>query len=337
LSEELPIMSDVPAPDHLANSERFSHAFWFLLDSLHFVWRWISRFPVAGATAGLVVAVVVFDAGRGLGLPALFWEQEPLKTFSTGAALAVLFALVCFVGFLLESKRGPIANRHLTLRAYAARTYLVLFVLLAVGAWKHRLNDNGTNVLLLLAGHIGGAVTVYLAAMAIEPWAKRRPLDTPLLRWLQRYFDEPAPEEYRWLHYMAAMLFGALFVIYALLALTLPPLPAAVAICILAGVILQVYGAIRYWSRAAFVTFALLLVVSGVLNVNLGKYRHRYPDLASSRWRFRDRDRKESVLLRAMRLMRSSLSLRAWRAGSSDPSRCRAAPPRGNRIVVERA
>jgi hypothetical protein len=79
-------------------------------------------------SAAFVIWIVVFGGLQSFGIPDLFWRIDLVKTLLAGIFLSVLFAVICFVGFLLETQNGPCAAKP-----YLARTYPLLIVWLIVG------------------------------------------------------------------------------------------------------------------------------------------------------------------------------------------------------------
>src|SRR5687767_3833814 len=123
------------------------------MQALTYLGHWIIPYPFVGLIALAIIGIVAFGAAGSLGVPDMFWRQPPRRAFAVGISLAVLFALISFTGFLLESRD----DRTVRSMTYFWSTYPVLFAFLLVGAWRFRregeVADHG-RVLSLLAGHV---------------------------------------------------------------------------------------------------------------------------------------------------------------------------------------
>ena len=223
-----------------------------LFESLRFLGRWLALYPILGGAAALLIGVVAFDFVEGLGLPDLFWRLPAGKMLLTGASLALTFALMCFVGYLLESKKYELRPI-----AYFWRTFpvLTLFYLIGVARFDYEPGLKPDTYAHAWVSVLGYAIGVAIALL------------------LGKFVPKNIS-----MHRYATINVLFLVVVYAFLSLTLPPIPSATAICIVLAIVVQVYGFLRFafheWNFLVAVTAMLLI---GLCNLR-SPYKHRYPE-----------------------------------------------------------
>lgn len=218
------------------------------MQTLRWIGHWFAFYPILGLLALGLTGIIAFGAGAPLGVPDMFWRQTRGRSFVNGIALAFAFALISFNGFLLESRDDP----RVALIPYFVRTFPVLVVLLLIGAWRFRregdVADYGRVALVLLGFALAAAAIFFLLPVAQPNQA-------------------------------AMLIFAAVFLLYVILAITLPNIPSGTAICIFFSLLLLAYGVVRFhFGRGQLVAFVLIVVWMAVMSY-VTPYRHRFPDL----------------------------------------------------------
>jgi hypothetical protein len=247
-----------------------------VMQGLTYLGHWFLVYPFVGIIALLTIGIVTFGAAGSLGVPDMFWRQPPARAFVVGISLAVLFLLICFNGFLLESGGHGGANGS----EYFWDTYPVLFALLLVGAWRYRregeVPDHG-RVLALLAGHVLTVAAFLGLSTLLMPRIIHFASRPGVVSFMTRGDIQAEDVPYQ---VTAAMIFTALFIAYVILAVRLPRIPSGTAISIVFSLTLLVYGAIRVrFPHERMLIFALLAVWIAVASY-VSKYRHRFPEIA---------------------------------------------------------
>lgn len=245
------------------------------MQALTYLGHWFGLYPFVGLMTLAVTGIVAFGAAGSLGVPDMFWRQPPRRAFTVGISLAVVFALISFTGFLLES--GD--DRSVEPMTYFWSTYPVLFALLLVGAWRYRregdVADHG-RVLSLLAGHVLTIGAILAGAAVLMPFIGALAADQAV----RALVANGVPPEAVAYHVTAALVFALLFVTYVVLAIRNPRIPSGTALSIVFSLALLVYGAVRFhFGRERLLIFALLAVWIGAASY-VTKYRHRFPELA---------------------------------------------------------
>ncbi len=246
------------------------------MQALTYLGHWFAPYPFVGLIALATVGIIAFGAAGALGVPDMFWRQPPRRAFVVGISLAVLFALICFTGFLLESGDDPSVDGG----RYFRSTYPVLFAFLLIGAWRYRregdVADHG-RVLSLLAGHLLTIAAILAGSALLMPRIADLASRPAVVSFMTMGKIRPEDVPY---HVTAAVIFGLLFIAYIILAIRLPRIPSGTAISIVFSLTLLVYGAIRVrFGSERMLIFALLAVWIGVASY-LSKYRHRFPEIA---------------------------------------------------------
>jgi hypothetical protein len=94
------------------------------------LYRWMAHYPILFLEIALVLLILLGGAGSGFGVPNLFWHEEWLKQLIAGAAVALLFGEISFVGFLLETRAAAAQDQNTDLwqqvRTYLCATWLPL-------------------------------------------------------------------------------------------------------------------------------------------------------------------------------------------------------------------
>src|SRR5437763_3379311 len=107
----------------------------YLRDSVRFLWHWCSRWPLVGGVAILFLSVLSFDGLATIGLPDLLWRLSANASFSAGIGVALVFAVLSFVGYLLEWEDLAQRTPRVTLIGYWLRTYPVLVLVFLIVLW----------------------------------------------------------------------------------------------------------------------------------------------------------------------------------------------------------
>jgi len=244
-------MTDIPIPVPPAAMER-PRAIRVIFESLRFLFRWLAIYPILGGAAALLIGVVAFDFVAWLGLPDLFWRLPAVKMLLAGASLALTFALMCFVGYLLESKK-----REMKPIVYFWRTFpvLTLFYLIGVMRFDYQAGLKPDTYAHAWVSVLGYAIGVAIALLL----AKFVPKNISM-------------------HRYATITVSFLVLTYAILSLTLPPIPSATAICIVLAIVVQVYGFLRFtFHEWNFLVAATAMLLIGLCNLH-SPYKHRYPE-----------------------------------------------------------
>ncbi len=276
-------MSDEPLEDRVWLSfdpKAFAHAVRTSFPSLgrtsKFLLHWFVRFPVLGAIAAAFVGVLAFGGARSLGLPDLFWHQElVLKLLLNGFSTAIVFTLVCVVGFLLESE-----DTDTPMPSYLAATYPVLFLFLVYGTMRAGREPEYPRPSWLLLGHLLGIVFSAVTTWVLAQLAKRL-IEHPVIdKTYERLLTARASPEKRWLHVYATLVIAGFAMVYAILALSMPQwFPSAAAICIVFCIVLLVYGFIRFQFPRERIVLTAALIAGATFAAAVTPYRHRFPAL----------------------------------------------------------
>ena len=274
-------MTDVNAPPAVIERPR---ALRFVLESLCFIARWFFIFPILGAVVALLAGVVTFHLIAGFGIPDLFWRLTVWKMLLTGASLAVVFALVCFVGYLLESETSQVREREIKASGYFWRTFPVLTLVYVIGALRFKFEPGVVTKYahgwVSVAGYALGVAFVLVMSYVIVPAIWQWTLAAPMRKTVKAVVR--ASEDNVPLHGYATIVAGVLTVTYIALAIWVPPIPSATAICILLSIVIMAYGFVRFTARnLSFLVFVLAVLLSGFINVTFPN-KHRYPEFGAA-------------------------------------------------------
>ncbi|HEY0157795.1 MAG TPA: patatin-like phospholipase family protein [Thermoanaerobaculia bacterium] len=286
--------------------------------------RWFSRYQLLGFTWLLAIVVICFEGVAGLGLPALFWCREWYGNLAIGAAVACFFALCSFIGFLLDHPKLSLPATAAGMKTYFRRTFWLPTPLVLVrGGWRQWSEVACGNEWVVVAGYGAGVLAVRFAAPQLERLAtplSRKPWFPRLVTWLAGVGNQSAPPDL-WMHAYAFLLTAILGVVYAFLAafVTRLPVNAAVSICIILGLIVLFYGALRFFLPRAML-LALFALVAWVFGVNQIPRKHRFDELRAvpplSLAKYAE-ETKGGRITRNQDLIEDASALNAWRAGVS--------------------
>ena len=218
--------------------------------------------------------VLSFDGLAVAGAPDLFWRLSGNASFSAGIGVALVFATLCFVGYLMESEDLAARTPPVTLIGYWLRTYPVLFLLFVIGLWNGR-HDHWLPMFLgwLLGFAFIGGVTLLLLRAA--GWIAARMRDTRARRLLL----PRAGDETLVLHVYGALVAAIFIVMYILLSAVKPLyewVVAPFAIAVLLAISLLLYGWVLFrYPRQRFVILGVL--IAAIAASNYVDYRYRYP------------------------------------------------------------
>jgi hypothetical protein len=233
-----------------------------------------SRHLVLVAVLLVIGAIVCARAGRSLGIDRLFWHELRAAQVKAGAATALLFAKVGFVGYLLDAQQLDTLARATGLsageRALGAILYIALLALPVGCAWA----------LLALLGQARQPAPPkgsrrWFAAGALLGLSASLALLLALAHWLPRYPETPGwvtfalgleqvPAALRPLHALAGVFMLGLSAEYVVYAVTRDTFTPAMAICTLLGLLAGAEGFLEFrdWNASAIaagVAFALAL------------------------------------------------------------------------------
>lgn len=279
--------------------------------------RWLTHNQLLGFTALFALVVIGFEGVAGLGLPALFWCREVPGLLFIGVAVATFFALCSFVGFLLDHRALGFPPHPVALRHYFFRTiWLPSAIVLVRGVWRTFTKSSCGMEMVMLAGYAIGLIAVYYVARYLTRIANPlagRPWFTRLVNWVASRHNPNAPPNL-WLHayaaIIAALLLGLYLVFTFALALPNPWINAGVAIMILLGLLVLVYGALRF-----FVPHALpLILIATVIFVSVFNQvprKHQFEELTG----VETVDLETHDEVRERDLVGDEEALTAWRDG----------------------
>jgi hypothetical protein len=272
---------------------------WVFLAVVQDLLRLVLSYPLLLVVALLMQAILWGWLGKDYGVPNLFWHERRWVQFAAGVGVALLFGEVCFVAYMLTD---PLEIESDTIRdifsgyyglgdlqQYLQSTWLPLVGLVVLAALiPSRRGDSRYRVPRwpMVLGLVVGVLAAAELGLA-GYWAA-----TALLAEVPVSTLAAAPEglrqmsaEGRAFHALAAGLFGLLFLLYVLFCLT--PLARlvspALALCVLLGVVVAVYGFVTFWFPPVLQVPLLLIVLTlGVLANSLPKYKLRFPGLESA-------------------------------------------------------
>ena len=296
-----------------------------------FLIRWFSRYQLLAFAWLFAILVICFESVAGLGLPALFWCRTWYGNLAIGVAVACFFALCSFVGFLLDHNHPKVGlpASAAGMQQYFRRTFWFATVaVIGRGICRQFFDDErcGKEWVVVL-GYLGGMLLVRYAAPQLDRLAtplSQRPWFQSLVDWLASVGNQQPPQDL-WLHAYAFLLVTILGTAYALIAGFAARLliNAGVSICIILGLIVLAYGALRFFVPRALL-LAVIALVAWIFGANQVPWKHRYHDLrkiepvslAKYAPRANEPDNKE--------LISDDLALQAWRIRVS---KCAAKPP----------
>tara|TARA_R110002072_G_scaffold303109_1_gene493968 strand:+ start:65003 stop:67126 length:2124 start_codon:yes stop_codon:yes gene_type:complete len=244
-----------------------------------------------------------FDGGMGLRF--LFLDGQP---FLAGLAAAVVLFEVCFVGYLLDSDEPWMRPKEVntdSLRYYRVRylaTTVVVLTVLAIGLATA--GSSGGFPIRFVLGLIAGVAVVAALSRVLGDWIDRRYSATalPVLRGLQAsaksdtltggvfkvvslVVKPPSEPQLYSIHLRGAIVGGLFGLVYVLLVLTRPEwVTAAVAICVLLGLVAAFYGYLRFHFPQRFFGVFLLLVIVVTLRIGFPTYLHRFPGFTADNY-----------------------------------------------------
>jgi len=250
-------------------------------ESIRFFVRWFATFPVLGFAAALLVGFVAFDLVAGFGIPDLFWRLTAWKMLLVGASVAGVFALICFVGYLLESYSNSISPAVYFVRIYPVLTLLYLFGA-ARSDYEPGVNIHYARPWVGVVGYAIGVVLVLLMAYVIVPaiWRFATAIAPNFVkaRVEKQYEQVSNPAQ----HGYAAIVMAILALAYLLLSVFLPRIPAATAICIVFSIVVMTYGFVRFVAHDyRFGVLLIVVLISGIVNF-ASPYKHRYPQYGAA-------------------------------------------------------
>jgi hypothetical protein len=266
-----------------------------LAAALAFALAWLSVPSVLVVLA--LVALILFGAGRGLGLPRLFWNKKQLPQFAAGAATSALFLEVDLVVYLLDAHRAFQCLEGAAYFSVASLFFWFVLVFVAgVGVRRSRSTEDkplpeqrtapairqATPTGPSFRRHTGvspwpfflGSVTAAIA-LAVLAWLVLKLPAFAFPACVAKWVDEPAGLDPR-LHNVAL---AGVIGFFALFLFSRKTAPAAVALCCLLALLVAVHGFFTFFLRAAGLEFLALggfLLFSGRV-----RYKLRLRDLAS--------------------------------------------------------
>ena len=277
-------MTDVPVQPTVVERPRFLR---FIFESLRFFARWFAIYPVLGALTAVMIGCIAFNFLDGFGIPDLFWRLTAPQMLLVGASIAIVFAIFCFVGFLLESETKLVKERGITPRGYFARTYTVLTFFFLLGAirfdFEPGLVTHYARGWVSLLGYAIGVGLILLGAYVILPLIWRW-IDT---KWMDKAITAvvPTSASNEKLHGYALIVVANISIVYIVLAITMPRIPSATAVCILNAIFVMSYGFLRFvLPNLRFVVLVLAILLTGFVSVK-SAYKHRYPEFGAAAYR----------------------------------------------------
>jgi len=271
------------------------------------VWS-TARHPVLVFASAAVLAIVAFRLGRQLGLPILFWNDSKLVQILSGIAVTALLSETLFAGYLLVLSSDHAAASDLWAAglaaafAAAALAWIWIRALSNTAAWR-------VTAPFRLAGnteyereHIPWFPLAAGLALGLLPVLGVAAMYSHLHPFLQSAFDtwsgsistltfglfRPGVEATRQpLHALALYLtagVGTAFAVAAALSLKgKTPVPAAVLICVMLGLLVAFYGLVRFHFPNPTFAFLLVAVLLSAGGVPRFKYRFGALDYSSPR------------------------------------------------------
>lgn len=259
--------------------------------------EWTTRYPlICVLTAGLMAILGGFDGGMGLRF--LFLEGSP---FSAGLAVAVVLFEVCFVCYLLDSDEPWMRPNPVdadSLEQYRIRYLAITVGLLATLAFgMATAGSAGGLPMMFTLGLITGVASVAFFSRIIGKWIDQA-YSTLLLPFWQRsknsaesnglsrslvtianWVVKPPKElQLSSIHTRGAVAGVLIAFTYSLLVLTRPSwVSAAVAICVLLGLVAAIYGYLRFNFPRRFFGAFLFLAIWVTSRVGSETYLHRFP------------------------------------------------------------
>jgi hypothetical protein len=222
----------------------------------------VARYPVP-TLATIVVAAPVLNFGRALGLPLLFWHEDPHARARAGAAVTGVFATLALVVHLLEA--GRMGEAPPLARTFASAA--VLWAALVGGGslyrwWRARTaaTTDGAPGLTPAIGTVSnvaapgwtprsthvdvgpfvrGAVVTALGVALAVLIVDRVAADGVPPHWLLRALFLDARDPYPWLHVLALVLVVGLGIAFGWVRRSATP---AVAICMLLAGLVAIDG-----------------------------------------------------------------------------------------------
>ncbi|HEV7922517.1 MAG TPA: hypothetical protein VGR02_17170, partial [Thermoanaerobaculia bacterium] len=237
------------------------------------LWHWLSRWPVVGGVAVLFLSILSFDGLALLGMPDLFWRLSGEVSFCAGLGVAIVFAVLCYSGYLLESE--DLLHR-LGLLGYWRHTYPALLLVFAIGLWRER----HQHAWAMFFGWLTGFVLIAVFTVVFFRLARGLAWRTRHSR-ARRFLLPRAHNAALHLHIYAAFV-GAITTLLYILMSTIRPLyelvVAPFAIAVMLAILVLVYGWVLFrYPRQRFVILAV--IVSWMALANVVPYRYRFPTL----------------------------------------------------------
>ena len=246
------------------------------------VFDWFLGSPFLFVVYAVSVAPL-FGAGRGFGIPYLFWGESGRITFLGGAGLGMLAAELAVVGFIFTTHPGSAASSQIVLdmATYLVKVGLFTLILGSLSVLSGVAKDASSRY-LLPPGVLAGLCVGYVGIRFAE-WILRQPAVSGLTAtW--------GIDGLR-LHLISTMFFlfyGGLYLLLRRLetsgqAETLQRVPPALAIGLFLGVVVAVWGFGSFWIRSLFpqtwpgVTVMVILLLTFINGLVSRAYR--YPDL----------------------------------------------------------
>lgn len=279
---------------------------------VEYLFRWITRYQLLAFVLAIALVIILGNAEGGLGLPALFWCRPGAGMVAIGFAVASLFALISFTGFLLDHRNLGLKADKDGLHRYFNRT-IWLPTVLVVGrgvARSLRADERCGNEWMLLLGYVIGLLFVKFAAPLLASAAKAigaKAWFQKLIGFLAKLSGRGAVTDH-WLHAYAFLIVVTLTALYATFAVWIAPVNSGVSLSILLAMVVLVYGAVRFFiPRATLIV--LVVLVAWIFFANQVPRKHRFElmkdvpvrDLASP-------------VARNEALIPDEVALNAWRA-----------------------
>ncbi len=165
-----------------------------ILDHLRPLFASLALRPVLLAPVVLFLAIAWCGLGAGYGLPEQFWHETSSRQFLSGLGSSLLFAQVCLIAFLLDSRAcetSPSGSLHQTLRFHMRRSWWVLVVLLGLSTAQD-FPSRWVFLLGLLLPVVVVRVIVGVGFSPMEPDPATEPEETPPLPlWVEGMFHAP--------------------------------------------------------------------------------------------------------------------------------------------------
>lgn len=250
--------------------------------------EWFCQYPLLLGFAALVI-LVLFGALSSIGLPSLFWSEDPWIQRFAGAALGIFFADLCLTGFLLDLDEDWMKDEipdgtpfgehiHFSLDSYYSRTLTFLAALVLIAALLQVKQAMPAFDLVILFV-ISTGIFWIVSRIIVKRWPKSQ-IANRLLEKLGsftdrrikikkaipgRYAELPFPlKEVHLLAFFFYALFLILFSALSFLITRVPVLekiPAAASICLLLILICKFYGFVMFNSEVRNVGWFLLFLI----------------------------------------------------------------------------